>query len=55
MSEPSTLHITAEHADADGRYIGPDVSNWQGHIRIAANLGTVALGRVQAPAPVAEG
>jgi hypothetical protein len=38
---PSTLHITREMVAPDGTYTGPDVSDWQGHIRIAADLGTV--------------
>lgn len=36
------LTITKDHIDADGFYIGADdVSNFDGHIIIAANLGTV--------------
>ena len=35
-----TLHITADHIKG-GVYIGPDVSNYEGHIEIDANLGWV--------------
>ena len=40
LAELPILRITADHV-RDGEYIGPDVSDWEGHIEIAANLGTV--------------
>lgn len=35
-----TLHISADHVQG-GEYIGPDVSDYEGHIEIAADLGRV--------------
>lgn len=43
-----TLHITAEHVTS-GQYTGPDVSDYPGHIEIAADLGQVIFaGRLRA-------
>ena len=39
----NTLHITGKHI-VNGWYIGPDVSDYDGNIEIAANIGTVVFG-----------
>lgn len=45
--EMETLKLTAEHFDAEKKYIGTvDVSNYPGHIEIAANLGYVKFKKI---------
>ena len=39
-SDIPTLYITEEHVH-EGRYVGPDVSSWQGNIVIMYNLGMI--------------
>ena len=42
-----TLKLTAEHFDQDGNYIGAvDVSDYDGHIEIAADLGYVKFNSI---------
>jgi hypothetical protein len=44
-----TLKLTAEHFDPDNNYIGEvDLSDYPGHIEIAAGLGNVKFRRITA-------
>lgn len=41
-----TFKITAEHIDEDCKYIGPDISDYDGNIEIAGNLGDVEVSNI---------